>query len=75
MANADHLLPPSTPPTGQAQEKEVQLAGAGGGEGQGSPRKCSSRLFFGPNYRQTTPKQSQHLGEFLEADGFHSNKG
>lgn len=34
------------------------------------------RLSFGPNYRQTTPKQQpQHLEEFQEAGGCHSNKG
>lgn len=32
------------------------------------------RLFFGPNSRQTTPKQSQHLGESREAP-LRSNKG
>lgn len=64
MANVDHLVPPTTPPTVQAQEKEVQLAGVGG-RGKGHQGNAPvSPFLWPPTKGKPHPSSSSIWGSF-----------
>lgn len=65
---------PVHPSNAQAQERGPACRGGWRGV-RVTKETLQPGLSFGPNSRQTTPKQPQHLGESQQAGGSHVTKG